>query len=73
MNTVMHAGGPAHACDVCRLLYHDASPKPDAQYCSLCDAWLCDHCRSHWTQRAVAAILRAGELMTKGRAHGDTA
>lgn len=52
-----------HACDVCRLLRSDLRGKPDAQYCGVCKAWLCDDCRGSLTQRAVAAILQAGDLL----------
>lgn len=52
-----------HACDVCRLLRLDSRAKPDARFCDICQAWLCDACRGSMTQRAVAAVLHAGELL----------
>lgn len=44
-------------CDVCAIVRHDSTPK-EVQHCNLCDADLCDFCRSRLTIRAVAAIKR---------------
>lgn len=57
------------ACDVCRLVDFDASPKLCA-YCGLCDAWLCVGCNgwspSQLARRAVAASKRLLEPGSHG-------
>ena len=63
MTTSVETPAEGRVCDVCRLLRHDVTPKTDSRFCPVCQAWLCDACRGSMTQRAVAAILHAGELL----------
>ena len=57
---------PAVACDVCRLLEGNSSPKP-CTYCSLCDAHICGACFRNWPRRIRAAVLRRLEPGYKGQ------
>jgi len=49
-----------HVCDVCSLIDGDDSMKPCA-YCSLCDAWLCEHDMHDWRRRGMAAVIAQGQ------------
>lgn len=57
------------ACDVCRLVDFDVSPKL-CGYCGLCDAWLCVGCGgwspSQLKRRAIAASKRLLEPGNRG-------
>jgi hypothetical protein len=48
------------ACDVCRLLDYDTSPKM-CSYCPLCDAWICQGDGDKWGRRIKAALKRKRE------------
>lgn len=53
------------ACDVCRLVDADTTVK-NCGYCSLCDAWICEHCVADWPRRIKAAVKRQLEPDYKG-------
>lgn len=44
-------------CDVCKLVFDDDSPK-DVRWCPICQAYLCEECRTNWLARAQAALVR---------------
>ena len=54
------------ACDVCRLVDYDTTPKM-CSYCSLCDAWICEADTSNWVRRIKAALKRKTEPGYKGQ------
>lgn len=52
-------------CDVHRLLDYDTANRL-CIYCNLCDAWICEECKSQWGRRLKAAIKRKLEPGFKG-------
>lgn len=42
---------------MCVLVYGDRTPK-DVGWCRFCKAWLCEECRTHYADRARAALRR---------------
>jgi hypothetical protein len=46
-------------CTVCIVLDHDTSEKL-VSYCAMCDAYLCDRCRSDMGRRARAFLAMRG-------------
>jgi hypothetical protein len=44
-------------CEVCYLLDGDTTVK-QVEYCSLCDAWMCEQCRNNYLRRMKAMIVR---------------
>lgn len=54
------SGDPLYAvgaCEVCRLVDGDDSPKV-VRWCDFCRAWICDGCWGDWKRRTRAAIRR---------------
>ena len=45
-------------CDVHKYAKNDIQ-KRKVQYCSDCDAWICDECRPNWALRAKAMIKKS--------------
>lgn len=45
------------SCEVCGLLFGDWSHKP-VEYCSMCDAWICDRHLNDWPARMQAAAKK---------------
>lgn len=58
------------ACDVCRLVDLDASPKP-CSYCGLCDAWLCVGCNGISPRQLARRALAASKRLLEPGFRGD--
>lgn len=57
------------ACDVCKLIDKSEELK-DVGYCPMCNAWLCESCRTNPRRRAIAAGLRAFMRLKQGLEEG---
>jgi hypothetical protein len=44
-------------CEVCKKLEGDLSVKP-VEYCSMCQADICQKCKGDWGRRLKAAALK---------------
>lgn len=53
-------------CDVCFLLDGNTQPK-ETRYCKLCDAFMCEPCRTSYFRRALAAFSRKFSRKLKGQ------
>jgi len=46
-------------CEVHKYALNDARPIYTVQYCSLCNAWLCEQCSGSLLLRGIAAYNKA--------------
>lgn len=54
----LEPGQELRACEVCKQLDDDTTPKP-VRYCGMCEAWMCEPCRqAFWTRRVPAALVK---------------
>lgn len=53
------------SCDVCRLVDYSTEAKL-CNWCSLCDAWICEDDAGKWGRRLLAAAKRKLEFGYKG-------
>jgi hypothetical protein len=53
-------------CDVCYLLDGNTQPK-EVRYCKLCDAFMCEPCRTSMFRRTLAKFSRTFSKRLKGQ------